>query len=218
MRPNDAGLRTLHGQVVIVLVLLISGPLGAHGQPQRSSAHAPQTRIRLRFGLADSTVVGRFLALRGDSVVVLPEGARQSVAVSRTGLVGIDTSGGKPWGISRGVGVGLAIGMGLGALEALSFNAAARTTCTTYSCGSGRALDAGAERNAKVLAVVSSMLTGAAVGLIAGAIHRGEYWDVVPVAKFLRERSVTESETATGRTLSVAPRGRSVSLGLRWTY
>lgn len=182
------------------------------GQGTTAPAKPGALRVRVHYGIGDTTLTGRMLTARGDSIVVLADDGSRRTAFEVARITGLDTSTGRRWGMSTGARVGAGLGTGLGLLAASTMKS--KGTCTypgTASCQLAGAIETSVEPIAQAAVILFGFVGGAVVGLVAGAGHAGENWDGATIDEVRGRSAPAGPGTSIAPTLDVSPGG----VGLR---
>jgi len=165
------------------------------------AAGAPAIGTRTRItspALGPGRRVATVVGYRGDTLVLRPEGTRDSVGVPLTDVTRLDVSLGRQTHVRKGLLVGLLGGAAVGAV-------AAYAAYDEHPCEANQLICLGpmySRGQETLLGGALGGLLGAAVGGVAGAIWRTERWERAPLG------------SAVGRVRLAPPRGGGLALAV----
>ncbi len=155
---------------VVSLVPLVT--LSAQAPPpvepgQRVRVTAPELGVRKQ--------AGKFVTLRGDTLVLA---ADSTMNYPLTSVTGLDVFGGrKSFGAGKGAGLGFLIGAGGGAVIGALFGLSPDAECSFWDSSASGPCPG-------TLAIVGAILggvTGTLVGVVSGALVKTDRWEEVPL-------------------------------------
>ena len=220
MRARCVRLRSWLRPATLTCVLSSTIVCGAQGQRAGADETTSSKRVRLHFGVDEATVVGRFVVARGDSILFLPDGGREPMIIRPERLTSIDTSAGRRWGIARGMGVGALIGTTAGLIAASTVHA--DSACTSpqtapFSCSLGGFTNATLVGVVQAGLVASGLAGGTLVGMVVGALHRGENWSIASIGD-LRGDVRSKRFDGSGPMLAIVPRRNGVAISVHASF
>jgi len=177
--------------VDLALLVATSSPLCA----QQPTIAAGQ-RIRVRSSDTDQPVVGTLVRADSESVWVLRE--RDTIAVARKWIRGVEISTGTYRSPVKGLGIGLVVGSAIGALVgALSYQ-----PCESHGFGDCFLAPESRGQSAEIGTVFFGAL-GGSLGLLIGTLNKSDRWTSASVGTSAQIRIVPRRD-GFGATLSFA--------------
>ncbi len=142
-----------------------------------------RVRITAPGALTPTRQAGRLISIRGDTILMQPDGGAESLAVPRAAITDMEVSHGRHLSTGSGIIIGALVG-GVAGAVAVAGTPGDKSSCPPQprgglGCGVGQSIDSALRPAAEIAAGVVGMIVGGAVGALIGHAHESENWESV---------------------------------------